>query len=61
MPRKEDKTREKLAADAANMREQAKLLPPGPVRDALLRKAREAETALRVGERLISSGLNQPE
>ena len=45
MPRKGNKTREELAADAKHMREQAKLLPPGPVRDALLREARQAETA----------------
>ena len=38
MPRQEDKTREELAADAKQMREQAKLLPPGKVRDELPRK-----------------------
>jgi hypothetical protein len=56
MPRQEDKTREELAADAKQMREQAKLLPPGKVRDGLLRKARQAEIASQADEWVRSSG-----
>jgi hypothetical protein len=36
---------ERLIEEAASCRSQAKLLQPGAVRDALLRKARQAETA----------------
>jgi hypothetical protein len=35
---------ERLADEAKLLREQASLLPPGPVREAVLRKARQAET-----------------
>ena len=34
---------ERLTEEAARLREQAKLLQPGAVRKALLRKARQAE------------------
>jgi hypothetical protein len=35
---------ERLADEAAKLREQAELLPPGRLRDEVLRKARQAET-----------------
>jgi hypothetical protein len=58
---KEQLAREKLAADAAHMREQAKLLPPGRIRDELLRKARQAEAAAQADEWANSSGLQPPD
>jgi hypothetical protein len=47
---------ERLAEDAKRLREEAKLLPRGAMRDATLRKARQAET----GEWLSSPGLQPP-
>jgi hypothetical protein len=38
------------------MREQANLLPPGRIRDELLRKARQAEAAAQADEWANSSG-----
>ena len=38
---------ERLAEEAKRLREEAKLLPSGAVREALLRKARQAETGSR--------------
>jgi len=35
----------RLLEEAQNLRDEAKLLPYGPVRDAALRKARQTETA----------------
>ena len=61
MPRKGNKTREELAADAKHMRQQAKLLPPGKVRDKLLRKARQAEIASQPDDWVNSSELQPPE
>jgi hypothetical protein len=48
---------ERLADEAKRLREEAKLLPPGAVRDAALRKAWQAETALHMSEWLSSPGL----
>jgi hypothetical protein len=39
---------ERLSEEAKRLREDAKLLPPGPERDVLIRRARQAETGLRV-------------
>jgi hypothetical protein len=47
----------RLAAEAIQLREQAKLLPPGATRDAVIRKARQAETGSHVSEWLRSPGL----
>jgi hypothetical protein len=52
---------ERLAEEAKRLREEAKLLPPGAVREALLRKARQAETGSHVTEWLTSPGLRPPE
>jgi len=51
---------ERLADDAKRLREEAKLLPPGAMRDATLRKARQAETGLHMSEWLGSPGLKSP-
>ena len=51
---------ERLAQEAKRLREQAKLLPPGAVREALLRRARQAETGSHMSEWLSSPGLQPP-
>ncbi|TKV74163.1 hypothetical protein FDV58_33760 [Bradyrhizobium elkanii] len=52
---------ERLAAEAAGLREEAKHLPPCARREALLRKARQDETASRLTEWLTSPGLRSPD
>lgn len=51
---------ERLCDEAIRLREQAKLLPHGAVREALLRKARQAETGSHMSEWLRSPGLQPP-
>ena len=51
---------ERLAEEAKRLREEAKLLPPGAVREALLRRARQAETDSHMTEWLTSPGLRPP-
>ncbi|WP_347339178.1 hypothetical protein [Bradyrhizobium paxllaeri] len=51
---------ERLAKEAKQLREEAGLLPPGPVRDGLLRRARQDETASHMTEWLNSRGLQPP-
>jgi hypothetical protein len=51
---------ERLIEEAASCRAQARLLLPGVVRDALLRKARQAETAAHMNEWLSSPELPPP-
>jgi len=51
----------RLAEEAKRLREEAKLLPPGAVREAILRKARQAETGSHMTEWLTSPGLRPPE
>lgn len=53
--------KDRLTEEAVSLREQAKLHQPGAVREALLRKARQAETASHMSEWLSSSGLRPPE
>ena len=48
------------AAQADRLRKEARGTPPGVGRDQLLRRARQAETAARMQERLKSSGLQPP-
>jgi hypothetical protein len=44
---------QRLIEQAARWREQAKVLPPGgELRESLLRKAEQVETAVRISERL---------
>jgi hypothetical protein len=51
---------QRLANEARRLREQAKLLGPSAVREALLRKARQAETASHINAWLNSPGLQAP-
>jgi hypothetical protein len=51
---------QRLAEKAKRLREEAKLLPPGAVREALLRKARQAEIGSHMSEWLASPGLQPP-
>ena len=52
---------ERLAEEARRLREEAELLPHGPIREAALRKARQAETGSHMSEWLTSPGLKPPE
>jgi hypothetical protein len=51
---------ERLAEEAKRLHEQADLLPPGALRDAFERKAREAETGAHISDWLSSPGLQPP-
>jgi hypothetical protein len=51
---------ERLSEEAKRLREEAKSLPPGPDRDILIRKARQAETGSRMSEWLRSPELQPP-
>jgi hypothetical protein len=51
---------ERLAEEAKQLREQAMMFPPGPVRDAVERRARQADAAVRVNEWLMSPGQQPP-
>jgi len=48
-------------SEAMRLKEEANKLPPGPLRDARIRKARQAVTAARVHEWLSSPGLQVPQ
>jgi hypothetical protein len=50
-----------MAEEAKRLRAEAKLLRRGAARDALIRKARHAETGSRISEWLKSPGLRPPE
>jgi hypothetical protein len=52
---------ERLAEEAKRLREEAKSLKPGAVRDDLIRKARQAEIGSHMSEWLSSPGLRPPE
>jgi hypothetical protein len=51
---------DRLNAWAAQVREQAEMLPPGPERDALLKKVRQADTASHLEDWANSPGLQPP-
>jgi hypothetical protein len=51
---------QRLANEATRLSEQAKLLPPGAVREATIRKARQAETGSHISAWLSSPGLRSP-
>jgi hypothetical protein len=51
---------DRLADEAKMLREEAKLLPPGVVRDATIRAARQAYTAARLDNWINSPGLQSP-
>jgi len=50
----------RLAEEAKRLREEAKLLPPGAVREELLRRARQCETGAHMSDWLLSPGLQPP-
>ena len=52
---------ERLAGFADYAREKAESLPPGPQKQSLLEKAREAQTAADLDEWIRSPGLVPPE
>ena len=52
---------ERLAEEAKRLREEAKRLKPGAARDALIRRARQAEIGAHMSEWLRSPGLRPPE
>jgi hypothetical protein len=51
---------EQLIEEARTLRDEAKLLPYGPLRDAALRKARQIEAAAHLDDWLNSRGLQAP-
>jgi hypothetical protein len=51
---------ERLADEAKRLRDEAKLLPRGAVREDVLRRARQAETASHINLWLSSKGLQPP-
>lgn len=59
--RKRGTQEERLAADAAELRQQAEQLPPSIERDRLLRKARLNDTAAQMMAWIRSPGLKPPE
>ncbi|WP_245003799.1 MULTISPECIES: hypothetical protein [Bradyrhizobium] len=52
---------ERLAEEAKRLREEARSLPPGPLQDDALRKARQAETGSHMSQWLRSPGLQPPD
>jgi hypothetical protein len=51
---------QRLAEYSKSLHEQAKLLPPGAVRDATIRKARQAQIGSQINDWLRSPGLQPP-
>jgi len=51
---------ERLAAEAARLREEGRTLAPGRRREMLLRQARQDETAMHIAAWLQSPGLRPP-
>ena len=51
---------ERLAEEAARLREEARTLAPGRRREMLLRQARQDETAMHIAAWLQSPGLRPP-
>jgi hypothetical protein len=51
---------ERLSEEAKRLRAEAKLLPPGAVREGLIRRARQAETGSHMSEWLTSPRLQPP-
>jgi hypothetical protein len=58
--RQTESLQDRLAAFAREAREQAAILPPGPDKEDLLKRARQAETASHIDEWANSSGLQAP-
>jgi hypothetical protein len=58
---KHDKTFQELLNEQAKvLRDEAEKIPPGTARDLLLRRAAQADTALRMEKWLSSPGLRSP-
>ena len=51
---------DRLALHTSRLKEEAQALQPGPERDAMMRRARQAETGSHVNEWLSSPGLKPP-
>jgi hypothetical protein len=51
---------DRLALHALRLKEEANSLRPGPEREAMIRRARQAETASHVDDWLLSPGLQAP-
>jgi hypothetical protein len=51
---------DRLANEADRLRKEAEVLPPGPDRTELLKKARQADIAAHMDEWLSSPGLKPP-
>ncbi len=51
---------DRLTAWVTQLQEQASKLPPGPERDGLLRRARQADVASHLHDWVKSSGLQPP-
>ena len=51
---------QRLEEEAKRLRKEAQGTPPGDEREKLIRRARQAETALRIEEWLRSPGLRSP-
>ena len=51
---------DRVSEQARRLREEAELLPHGPVREAAIRRARQAETGAHISEWLTSPGLQPP-
>ena len=52
--------RERLVLEANRLKDEANKLPHGPLRDAMIRKARQSEVALHMDQWLSSPGLQAP-
>jgi len=52
---------DRLMLEAMRLKDEANELSPGPLRDAKIRKARQAVTASHVNEWLPSTGLQSPQ
>ena len=52
---------DRLASFANQAREKASRLPPGPEKEDMLRKARQADTACHLDDWVSSPGLQPPE
>ena len=51
---------QRLAMFSQDLRDKALMLPPGPEKDNLLRRARQADTALHLDDWANSPGLQPP-
>jgi tetraacyldisaccharide-1-P 4'-kinase len=52
--------KDRLLEEAQNLRDEARLLPPGPLREAALKKARQTEAAAHMDDWCNSPGLQPP-